>query len=149
VIAIMTKLNSVGPELAERGLLKAAVDVTGFGLLGHLGTVCRASGVGAEVSAGAVPVISAEVVELIAAGCIPGGSRDNLEFAASFTEWNGVAPAQKVLLTDAQTSGGLLLSVPRRNLEKVLKVLKLHHVSSAAVIGNIVASKKPRIRVSA
>jgi len=149
VIAIMTKLNSVGPELAERGLLKAAVDVTGFGLLGHLGTVCRASGVGAEVSAGAVPVISAEVVELIAAGCIPGGSRDNLEFAASFTEWDGATPAQKVLLTDAQTSGGLLLSVPRRNLQKVLKVLKLHHVSSAAVIGNIVASKKPRIRVSA
>jgi selenide,water dikinase len=123
--------------------------VTGFGLLGHLGAVCRASGVGAEVCAGAVPVISAEVVELIAAGCIPGGSRDNLEFAASFTEWNGATLAQKVLLTDAQTSGGLLLSVPRRNLEKALKVLKLHHALCAAVIGNIVASKKPRIRVSA
>ncbi len=149
VIATMVKLNSVGPALAERGLLKAAVDVTGFGLLGHLGAVCRASGVGAEVCAGAVPVINAEVVELIAAGCIPGGSRDNLEFAASFTEWNGVTPVQKVLLTDAQTSGGLLLSVPRRNLEKVLKLLKLQHALSAAVIGNIVASKKPRIRVSA
>src|SRR6266404_3786744 len=148
-IAIMTRLNDVGPELAERRLLKAAVEVTGFGLLGHLGAMCRASGVGAEIVAGAVPVISAEVVELIAAGCVPGGSRDNLEFAASFTEWDGATPAQKVLLTDAQTSGGLLLSVPRRNLQKVLKVLKLHHVSSAAVIGNIVASKKPRIRVSA
>jgi selenide, water dikinase len=149
VIAIMTKLNSVGPELAERGLLKAAVDVTGFGLLGHLGALCRASGVGAEISAGAVPVISAEVVELIAAGCVPGGSRDNIEFAASFTEWDGATPAQKVLLTDAQTSGGLLLSVPRRNLEEVLKVLKLHRALCAAVIGNIVPSKKPRIRVSA
>jgi selenide, water dikinase len=148
VIAIMTKLNSVGPELAERGLLKAAVDVTGFGLLGHLGAMCRASGVGAEISAGAVPVISAEVVELIVAGCIPGGSRDNLEFAGSFTEWDGATPAQKVLLTDAQTSGGLLLSVPRLNLEKVLKLLKLHALS-AAVIGNVVASKKPRIRVLA
>jgi selenide,water dikinase len=149
VIAIMTKLNSVGPELAERGLLKAAVDVTGFGLLGHFGALCRASGVGAEISAGAVPVISAEVAKLIAAGCVPGGSRDNLEFAASFTEWDGATPAQKVLLTDAQTSGGLLLSVPRRHLEKVLKLLKLHHALCAAVIGNIVPSKKPRIRVSA
>ena len=80
VIAVMTKLNSVGPELAERGLLKAAVDVTGFGLLGHLGAMCRASGVGAEIAADAVPVISAEVFQLIAAGCIPGGSRDNLDF---------------------------------------------------------------------
>ena len=96
-----------------------------------------------------VPVISAEVVKLIAAGCVPGGSRDNLEFAASFTKWDGATPAQKVLLTDAQTSGGLLLSVPRRNLEKVLKLLKLHHALCAAVIGTIVASKKPRIRVSA
>jgi selenide,water dikinase len=111
--------------------------------------MCRASGVGAEISAGAVPVISAEVAKLIDAGCVPGGSRDNLEFAASFTEWDGVTPAQKVLLTDAQTSGGLLLSVPRRNLEKALKVLKLQHALCAAVIGNIVASKKPRIRVSA
>jgi selenide,water dikinase len=50
-IEIMTNLNTVGPELAERGLLKAAVDVTGFGLLGHLGSVCRASEVGAEISA--------------------------------------------------------------------------------------------------
>ena len=149
VIAIMTRLNSAGAELAERGLLKAAVDVTGFGLLGHLGALCRASGVGAEISAGAVPVINAEVVKLIAAGCVPGGSRDNLEFAAGFTEWDGATPAQAVLLTDAQTSGGLLLSVPRRNLETVLKLLKGQHALCAAVIGNIVRSKKPRIRVSA
>ena len=149
VIAIMTKLNSVGPELAERGLLKAAVDVTGFGLLGHLAGMCRASGVGAEVSADAVPLIGAEVLKLIAAGCVPGGSRDNLEFAANFTEWDGATAAQKILLTDAQTSGGLLLSVPRRNLEKVLKLLKFGHVLCAAVIGTIVRLKKPRIRVSA
>jgi len=149
VIAIMTKLNSIGPELAERGLLKAAVDVTGFGLLGHLAGMCRASGVGAEVSADAVPLISAEVLKLIAAGCVPGGSRDNLEFAANFTEWDGATAAQKSLLTDAQTSGGLLLSVPRRNLEKVLKLLKFRHALCAAVIGTIVRSKKPRIRVSA
>jgi selenide, water dikinase len=149
VIAMMTKLNNAGPELAERGFLKAAVDVTGFGLLGHLAGMCRASGVGAKVSADAVPLISAEVLKLIAAGCVPGGSRDNLEFAANFTEWDGATAAQKILLTDAQTSGGLLLSVPRRNLEKVLKLLKFRHALCTAVIGTIVRSKKPRIRVSA
>jgi selenide,water dikinase len=149
VIAVMTKLNSVGPELAERGLLKAAVDVTGFGLLGHLGAMCRASGVGAEIAADAVPVISAEVFQLIANGCIPGGSRDNLDFANKFTSWDGATPAQKTLLTDAQTSGGLLLSVPRRNLDAVLKRLKTHHTICAAVIGQIVQSSKLKIRVAA
>jgi selenide, water dikinase len=149
VIAVMTKLNSVGPELAERGLLRAAVDVTGFGLLGHLGALCRASGVGAEVAVGAVPVISAEVFQLISADCIPGGSRDNLEFANGFTEWNGATPAQKAVLTDAQTSGGLLLSVPRRNLDAVMKHLKGYHTLCAAAIGRIVRSSEPRIRVTA
>jgi selenide,water dikinase len=149
VIALMTKLNNVGPELAERGLLRAAVDVTGFGLLGHLGAMCRASGVGAEIVAGTVPVISAQVLQLIAAGCIPGGSRDNLAFANDFTEWDGATPGQKTLLTDAQTSGGLLLSVPPRNLDAVLKLLKSHHSPCAAVVGKIERSNKPKIRVVA
>jgi selenide, water dikinase len=149
VIAVMTKLNTVGPELAERGLLKAAVDVTGFGLLGHLGAMCRTSGVGAEIIAGAVPVISAEIIQLIAAGCIPGGSRDSLDFANKFTDWEGATSVQKAVLTDAQTSGGLLLSVPRRNLDAVLKLLKSHRALCAAVIGQIVRSSKSRIRVAA
>ena len=149
VIATMTKLNSVGAELAERGLLKAAVDVTGFGLLGHLGMMCRASGVGAEIAVAAVPVIDAEVFQLIAAACIPGGSRDNLAFANTFTEWDGATAAQKVLLTDAQTSGGLLLSVRRRSLDVVLKHLKRDRAFCAAVIGRIVSSSEPKIRVMA
>jgi selenide,water dikinase len=149
VIGVMTKLNSVGAELAERGLLKAAVDVTGFGLLGHLSVMCRASGIGAEISANAVPMIDADVFRLIAADCIPGGSRDNLEFASSFTEWDGAITTQRTLLTDAQTSGGLLLSVPRRNLDAVMKLLKRDHAPCAAVIGQIVRPGKPKIRVMA
>jgi selenide,water dikinase len=149
VIAVMAKLNSVGPEMAERGLIKAAVDVTGFGLLGHLGAMCRASHVGAEIVASAVPVISAEVFQLIAADCIPGGSRDNLDFANQFTEWGGATPVQKAVLTDAQTNGGLLLSVPRRNVDAVMKHLKSHRTLCAALIGRILRSSKPRIRVTA
>jgi selenide, water dikinase len=148
-IAVMTRLNTEGADLAESGLVKAAVDVTGFGLLGHLGSMCRASGVGAEIAASTVPVINAEVFQLIEAGCIPGGSRDNLAFANNFTEWDGATQTQKALLADAQTSGGLLLSVPRRNLGTVLKVLKKNHAACAAVIGEIVRSSKPKIRVAA
>jgi selenide,water dikinase len=148
-IAVMTRLNTVGAELAESGLVKAAVDVTGFGLLGHLGSMCRASGVGAEIAAGAVPVISAEVFRLIEAGCIPSGSRDNLAFATDFTEWDRATSVQKTLLTDAQTSGGMLLCVSRQKLDDVLKLLIRHHAICTTVVGHIVQSSKPKIRVAA
>ena len=147
-IALMTKLNNAGPELAERGFLRTAVDVTGFGLLGHLSAMCRASHVGAEIFAGRVPVISGEVFDLIAVGCVPGGSHDNFAFANPSTEWVGVNDSQKTLLTDAQTSGGLLLSVPQKHVEAVLKLLKRFNTPCAAVIGRIVRSVKPKIRVS-
>ncbi len=147
VVAIMARLNDAGPELAERGWVRAAVDVTGFGLLGHLASMLRASRVGAEIVAGSVPVIGREVFDLIAAGCIPGGSRDNLAYANEFTEWGKASEAEKTLLADAQTSGGLLLCVPARRLEAVLKLLKRLKTPCAAVIGRIVRSAKPKIRV--
>jgi selenide,water dikinase len=147
-IAIMTKSNSVGPELAERGLLGAAVDVTGFGLLGHLSLMCRSSNVGAVLHAARIPGITSDVFDLIASDCVPGGSRDNLAYANEFTEWDRVPDPQKTLLTDAQTSGGLLLSVPRKNVNAVLKLLKHRNTSCAAVIGQIVRSAKPTIKVS-
>jgi len=146
-IAVMATLNTVGPELAEQGLVRATLDVTGFGLLGHLSAMCRESHAGAEISARSVPVISTEIFRLIEEGCIPGGSRDNLDYANQFTDWGEASDAQKALLTDAQTSGGLLLSVPPKNIEKVLQRLKRHRTQSAAIIGQIVRSTKPTIRV--
>ena len=148
-IALMSHLNTAGAVVGELGLTSAAVDVTGFGLLGHLGAMCRASHVGAHIDADQVPAISSRVFELIAAGCVPGGSRDNLTYAEEFTEWAGATFAHKTLLTDAQTSGGLLFSVPPKRLEAVLKRLRSLRTPAAAVIGRIVGSRVPRIRVSA
>jgi len=148
-IATMSRLNEIGAEIAERGLVKGAVDVTGFGLLRHLGAMCASSHVGAEIEASGVPVISEEVFDLIAQGCIPGGSRDNLAYANEFTEWDGASNVQKALLTDAQTSGGLLLCVPQKRLPAVLKLLKARRALAAATIGRIVRATKPRIRVRA
>src|SRR5437867_2573333 len=108
-VDVMKRLNVVGAELAERGLVKGATDVTGYGLLGHLGSMCRASGVGAQLAAGRLPLISDEVFVLVAKDCIPGGSRENLRTASEFTKWDGVSNARKILAADAQTSGGLLL----------------------------------------
>lgn len=145
---VMAKLNTAGPDLAEKGLVQAAVDVTGFGLLGHLTAMCRSSRVGAEIRAGNVPVIGSEVLELIRSGCIPSGSRNNLAYANQFTEWHGITNEQRVLLTDSQTSGGLLLSVPRKRLNAVLRLLSRLRAPCAAIIGQIVRSSNPRVRVS-
>jgi selenide, water dikinase len=147
-IALMSRLNDVGSELAERGLVKAAVDVTGFGLLGHLGAMCRSSRVGAEIKASSVPVVDKAVSGLIEADCIPGGSRDNLAYANRFVEWGATSNALKFLLADAQTSGGLLLAVPKRRLKTVMNILMRRRYRGAAVIGQIVASAKPRIKVN-
>src|SRR2546425_1751776 len=146
-VASMCALNVVGAELAERGLVRAGTDVTGYGLLGHLGSICRASGVGAEIDATRVPVLSDEVFELIEKDCIPGGSRENLKTANESTEWKGVTDAHKTLLTDAQTSGGLLLCVRPRLLNHVLKILRKGRTLCAKVIGRIVSATKPNIFV--
>jgi selenide,water dikinase len=147
-INIMRQLNTAGAELGERGLVRAGVDVTGFGFLGHLGSMCRASAVGAEIFAKHVPTLSPEIWELIRQKCIPGGSRDNLAFAEEFTDWDGADEEQKVLLADAQTSGGLLLCVAPRKLQRVVKILKRFRTPCATVVGRIVRSAKPRIRVT-
>jgi len=111
VISLMSKINSVGAKLAEKKLVRATIDITGFGLLGHLGSMCRASEVSAEIFSNRTPAIDDEVLALIARDCIPGGSRDNLKTANSIVDWRKTTSPPRVLLTDAQTSGGLLLAV--------------------------------------
>ncbi len=147
-ITLMRGLNIVGAVLAERGLVRAAVDVTGFGLLGHLAAMCRASRVGAEISPAAVPSISPEIFTLIARDCVPGGTRQNLETANAILEWNSTPEPLRLLLSDAQTSGGLLLCVPAKRLPQVERVVKKNHTLCAAIIGKIIRSTKPRIWVT-
>ena len=142
IIELMSKINIVGAELAERDLVRAATDITGYGLIGHLVSLCRASRVSAEVDTGAVPMISNEIGDLIEQSCVPEGSRQNLYAATVAVDWGSTDEASKILLTDAQTSGGLLLCVTEANLGKVLNVLRKARTASAAVIGKIVAQRR-------
>ncbi len=146
-IKVMATLNLPGAELAERGLVRAGTDVTGFGLLGHLGSMCRASGVGAEIFADALPLLSKEVLVLIEQDCIPGGSRENQRSADAFTAWGKASVSQKAALSDAQTSGGLLLCVAPRNLAAVRQLLKRYKAPCAEVVGQIVRSGTPRVKI--
>jgi selenide, water dikinase len=145
VIALMSTINSVGAELAERGWVRAATDITGFGLMGHLSSMCRASHVSSEIDPTSVPPISQEIVDLIARDCVPGGTQQNLAGANMIANWGNATEAQRILLTDAQTSGGLLLCVAPTNLTKVLRLLQKAHAPSAAIIGRIVPRRKKLI----
>jgi len=142
VIALMSRINTVGAELAERRLVRAATDVTGYGLMGHLVSLCRASAVSAEIDPNAVPMISDEITDLIEQGCIPGGTRENLVATTVAVDWGNTDEPRQVLLTDAQTSGGLLLCVTEANLANVLMILRKAGTTSAALIGKIVPRRR-------
>jgi selenide,water dikinase len=122
-IAWMTTLNRAASEAAARASVRCATDVTGFGLLGHARNIARASRCGVEIDTAALPVIDG-VEALVERGLIPGGSRRNLDYADTWTEWSsGVTPLRRILAADAQTSGGLLLAIPETGLDALCQDL--------------------------
>jgi selenide,water dikinase len=107
-VAEMTRLNRDASRAARAAGASAATDVTGFGLLGHLFKMVRASGVSAVVDAAAVPYLDG-VRESLASGFLPGGSRRNLEWVRPHVRTR-LGEDELLLLSDAQTSGGLLVA---------------------------------------
>ena len=136
MIASTTLLNTPGADLAAIGGVHAATDVTGFGLLGHLLEICRASGVGALIDEAAVPVFPAARA-LAGKGVATGASGRNWASVADAidapSDW---ATASRDLLTDPQTSGGLLVSCASDSVDSVLAQFA-RHSHDAAVIGRI------------
>ena len=142
----MTTLNDGAARAAQRVGVSAATDVTGFGLLGHLGTMLEASRVAGEISFDALPILP-HARNLAGRGVVPGGTERNLA-AAERVEWDPeLGAADRYLCVDAQTSGGLLLAVPRENEAALLAALREEQTPAAAVIGRVVAGAPGRIRV--
>lgn len=142
VVRLMSQINSVGADLAEAGLVRAATDITGYGLVGHLASLCRASRVSANIEVAAVPAIDAEIIDLIKRGCVPEGTRQNRYGATVAVDWQNATEVQQLLFSDAQTSGGLLLCVAETALEKAVAVLRRAATPCASVIGEIVARRR-------
>jgi len=125
----------------------AATDVTGFGLLGHLRGLLDASGQSALLSVNAIPVFS-HAREAIADDAVPGGTTRNLESVETDVTWdNRVTEADKLLLADAQTSGGLLISVEAARVDDLLAALRTYRTPAAAKIGDVLAREDKMIRV--
>lgn len=137
-VAVMTMLNASASEAMLAVGVHAATDVTGFGLLGHLHEMLAASGVGARVELGAVPVLD-EAWSLAAANCVPDGSYNNFHYIESFVSWEAAIERHaRIVLCDAQTSGGLLLAVPPKRSDELLTALEEAATPAAAVIGEVV-----------
>ncbi|RKS76960.1 selenophosphate synthase [Actinomadura pelletieri DSM 43383] len=108
-VAVMTELNRAAAEAALKVGATCATDVTGFGLLGHLHKLARASGVSAVVDAAAVPYVDG-AREAVRDGFVSGGTRRNLDWVAPHTDFGSADEDTRLLLADAQTSGGLLVA---------------------------------------
>ena len=149
VVAAMSALNAGARDAALAAGASAATDVTGFGLLGHLRHLLEASGHAGRVVAPAVPTFEF-IRELAEAGLVPGGSKTNLAYVESTTRFDpALREADRLLLADAQTSGGLLIAVPPQREAKLVQELQAAGTLAHAVIGEVVAGVPGSLEVSA
>ena len=138
IVRVMTTLNRSGAEAMAEVRPNAATDVTGFGLLGHLWEMTSGSGVGAIVRLDDVPVLP-EVWDLARRDVVPGGTRRNLASLVDRVVWGpGVDEIDRLVLSDAQTSGGLLIAVPPERAAALREALTRRGTLASAEIGEIV-----------
>jgi selenide,water dikinase len=146
-VAQMRRLNREAADAMVEVGVSAATDVSGFGLLGHLGQLAAASGVSARLWAELVPVLEG-VLELAEAGVIPGGTRRNLAAAEVVTAFaDRISAAQRLLLADAQTSGGMLIAVAPGRTDQLEAAMQARGLSPSR-IGVIEPGEPGRIDVA-
>jgi selenide,water dikinase len=146
-IEVMGALNKAASEAMMEVGVSACTDVTGFGLLGHLQSMVEASGVTAQVRFSDVPLIEG-TWDLVQQGVAPGGTHRNLTSVDRVATWDpSISQEAKLVLCDAQTSGGLLLSVPSEKTTQLMEALSQRGIGEATVIGEVVERKASAIEV--
>ncbi len=146
-VATMIALNRAACEAMVAAGVRGATDVTGFGLLGHLHEMLHGSGVSAQIDAGAIPLLPG-ARELADAGVVPGGTRRNLAYFERWTDFDAaIGETDRLLLADAQTSGGLLMAVSEDRLPGLEADLRARGVETVAVIGEVLSGEPGRTTV--
>jgi len=144
----MARLNKTAAETMIEAGIRCATDVTGFGLLGHLGEMAVQSGVAVEVKAADVPVFDG-VRALVSAGVVSGGIERNREYSGRFVRRGpGVSEDAEIILYDPQTSGGILMCVPEAAAAAVLQTLRERGDAESAAIGRVLSGKESYIMIS-
>ena len=149
-IAVMSTLNKRAAEAMVKVGVNACTDITGFGFLGHLHEMAIASRLGAKIFLSDVPVIH-ETWNLIKnnSGVVPGGTRKNLDFLKEDLIINpDISEDDLLVLADAQTSGGLLISVTEEKLPNLLQGLKEAGVQTIAIVGKMVQDDAFKLEIS-
>jgi cysteine desulfurase len=145
---VMSTLNRDACEVMMEVGVNACTDITGFGLLGHLHEMSSGSGVDVEIFSESVPTI-AEAWDLAGAGAVPGGTLNNLAHVQDKVHFvSGISEVARLILADAQTSGGLMISVPEERVDELLNKLRARGVNEANMIGRIVKKGQGRITVN-
>lgn len=140
----MKSLNKYAADILLDLKVNAVTDITGFGLLGHLNEVCKASDVTAEINFNKIPLIEGSGV-LAEKGFIPGGTKKNLEYYSKTIEFNSsLTTIQKLQLADAQTSGGLLVTLRENEAKKFIK----NYNFSSSIIGKVLNKEPHNIKVN-
>ena len=136
-VNVMTNLNSGGAIAMNAVGVNACTDITGYGLLGHLLEMCQGSKISATIEFNEIPLMQG-VFELAQKGFIPGGTKRNLDHVTPNVNFSkNISQEQKYLLADAQTSGGLLISVPKDKAEDLQNLLMENQCLSSSVIGQV------------
>jgi selenide,water dikinase len=138
----MKLLNKTGAEAMRRFSIIGATDITGFGLAGHTLKMAKSSNVSIEINMSAVPLVG-NTLQLVDDGCIPGASFTNLEYVEGDTEFSSnLCYNLKMIALDAQTSGGLLISVNNQKAAELLKELKSAGLIMSSIIGKVISRKE-------
>ena len=140
----MTTLNADAAAAMVEAGAKAATDVTGFGLMGHLSKMLLASGVAGTVDAGSVPTLPG-ALDLARSDVVAGGTKRNHASVSPTTGWGELTLPEQQVLADAQTSGGLLIAAPRAD---ALREALASRGVDAAEIGSVTQGEAGRIAVS-
>jgi len=136
-VNVMTNLNSGGAIAMNAVGVNACTDITGYGLLGHLLEMCKGSNVSVTLEFNEIPLIQG-VYELAQKGFIPGGTKRNLDYVSSQVNFSkNISQEQQYILADAQTSGGLLISVAKEKAEDLQKTLTENNTLSSTVVGHV------------
>lgn len=147
ISSIMSSLNAKAAEIFSEFPVHACTDITGFGLLGHLYEMTSASSVNAKVFVSKVPVIP-ETREMMQLGSIPGGTESNMEYLKPYTIWDRkISHQSKLIICDAQTSGGLLAAIPENYSEDLINNLHKNGVLEASIIGIITKGQNGKIKI--
>ena len=148
-VDVMATLNKGAAEAMMRVGINSCTDITGFGLMGHLRGMTRGSKVGAIINASDVPVLPG-VWNLLEKNVVPGGTFRNMNGVEDSVDWDkSLTDQQRLLMCDAQTSGGLLISVTKDKVEKLLSELEISGVETRVIVGEITAENSGRILVKA